>query len=49
MFMFFIIFVDAYFKVLMFLKGLNDKLRKSVVDRIIVFERCLYRFEWEKL
>ncbi|KAL9244664.1 hypothetical protein vseg_018419 [Gypsophila vaccaria] len=48
MFMFFTALADAYSKVLMPAKGLTDKLRKSVVDRTTVLERCLHRLEWEK-
>ncbi|CAO2824757.1 unnamed protein product [Amaranthus hypochondriacus] len=48
MFMFFTALADAYSKVLMPPKGLTEKLRKSVVDRTTVLERCLHRLEWEK-
>lgn len=48
MFMFFTALADAYSKVLMPPKGLTDKLKKSVVDRTMVLERCLHRLEWEK-
>uniref|UniRef100_A0A803KUL5 Splicing factor 3A subunit 1 conserved domain-containing protein n=1 Tax=Chenopodium quinoa TaxID=63459 RepID=A0A803KUL5_CHEQI len=47
-FMFFTALADAYSKVLMPLKGLTQKLRKSIVDRTTVLEHCLHRFEWEK-
>ncbi|KAI7725816.1 hypothetical protein M8C21_031773, partial [Ambrosia artemisiifolia] len=47
MFILFTSLVDAYSKVLMPPKELNDKLKKSVTDMTTVLERCLHRLEWE--
>lgn len=49
MFTFFTELADAYSKVLMPPKDLNEKLRKSVTDMTTVLERCLHRLEWERL
>ncbi|WCJ34077.1 SWAP (Suppressor-of-White-APricot)/surp domain-containing protein [Euphorbia peplus] len=48
MFTFFTGLADAYSKVLMPPKGLNEKLKKSVTDMTTVLERCSQRLEWER-
>ncbi|KAF7827701.1 putative splicing factor 3A subunit 1 [Senna tora] len=48
MFTFFTSLADAYSKVLMPPKGLNEKLKKSVSDMTTVLERCVNRLEWER-
>ncbi|KAL5783263.1 hypothetical protein ACOSP7_008292 [Xanthoceras sorbifolium] len=48
MFTFFTQLADAYSKVLMPPKGLNEKLKMSVADMTTVLERCLHRLEWER-
>ncbi|XP_065867612.1 probable splicing factor 3A subunit 1 [Euphorbia lathyris] len=48
MFTFFTGLADAYSKVLMPPKGLNEKLKKSVTDMTTVLERCSHRLEWER-
>ncbi|WCJ41480.1 SWAP (Suppressor-of-White-APricot)/surp domain-containing protein [Euphorbia peplus] len=48
MFTFFTGLADAYSKVLMPAKGLNEKLKKSVTDMTTVLERCSHRLEWER-
>ncbi|KAK8964579.1 putative splicing factor 3A subunit 1 [Platanthera guangdongensis] len=48
MFTFFTALADAYSKVLMPPKGINEKLKKSVTDMTTVLERCLHRLEWDR-
>eukprot|EP00884_Botryococcus_braunii_P002572 jgi/Botrbrau1/12315/Bobra.0205s0013.1 len=48
LFGFFTSLCDAYSRVLMPEKGLEEKLRKDLDDRLGILERCLKRLEWEK-
>lgn len=47
-FMFFTSLCDAYSRVLMPPKGLQDKLRQDKADRAAILERSIKRLEWER-
>ena len=47
MFTFFTTLADAYSKILMPSKALDERLRKDV-DKAVVLDRCLKRLEWER-